>query len=625
MAFHDINKLIYEATNIIKQIFYMKSRLLPILFALSAIGFENPTYSQIGIGTTTPHASAILDIESTSKGFLPPRMSTSQRDLINGGSPTQGLMIYNTDEDCLQTYSQVSWVSLCSSSGNSPANQNGITGTIGGNYPGYANTSVFRNITFQKDEKIAFSQDQVGYVFLGEGGKKVYTNTGNLYSSKPQYQNMISYAIGPIHANRSILSVTEILAVSERLPNKTWKDLVFSTRSDGVDDLFLLSTDGEVFNINLKQLVLNYPKRGLAEQNINPTNDNQVVLADASVFNGANKYEAYPCYVDGTNSNIKFDFIYQVDAHNGTEVTFLAYSDVENKFYSKGVEYKTNATQPTSLTASELHRSTAPSSLKESYLLKEADIINHLFEIFNTKLKLPAKDEVTFWVENTSNRTTFLITEDGYANVITGNTIRRIEFPDGVSAKSYTCATKFAGILGSDGKLYDSGLYSVAFAPIVYTSRSFNHNGTNKTIYENLNLKNKLYMHNATDFNNLTLKSCHGYSNNFVYETTDGILYKTTSVSHLTDNTTFNTNTINYTSLYNLDPISNVGATTNGGYLVVSSQNGITYHLGIASGAYINSTASGTRFANNFAFDDKGVAKQAGSQSPHLWYNFMPL
>jgi len=54
MAFHDINNLFYESTNIIKQIFNMKSRLLPILFALSVIGFVNSTYSQIGIGTTSP-------------------------------------------------------------------------------------------------------------------------------------------------------------------------------------------------------------------------------------------------------------------------------------------------------------------------------------------------------------------------------------------------------------------------------------------------------------------------------------------------------------------------------------------------------------------------------------------
>ena len=36
----------------------------------------------VGIGTSTPNTSSILDITSTDKGFLIPRMTTSQRDAI---------------------------------------------------------------------------------------------------------------------------------------------------------------------------------------------------------------------------------------------------------------------------------------------------------------------------------------------------------------------------------------------------------------------------------------------------------------------------------------------------------------------------------------------------------------
>ena len=50
--------------------------------------------AQVGIGTTTPAASAQLDVSSTTKGFLPPRLSFTQRDAI---TPAEGLMIYNTD------------------------------------------------------------------------------------------------------------------------------------------------------------------------------------------------------------------------------------------------------------------------------------------------------------------------------------------------------------------------------------------------------------------------------------------------------------------------------------------------------------------------------------------------
>ena len=49
----------------------------------------------VGIGTMTPAASAQLDVTSTSKGMLAPRMTQQQRGLI--ASPTAGLLIYQTD------------------------------------------------------------------------------------------------------------------------------------------------------------------------------------------------------------------------------------------------------------------------------------------------------------------------------------------------------------------------------------------------------------------------------------------------------------------------------------------------------------------------------------------------
>ena len=53
------------------------------------------TYAQVGIGTTTPDASSALDITSTTKGLLIPRMTAAQRDVISPAAT--GLMIYQTD------------------------------------------------------------------------------------------------------------------------------------------------------------------------------------------------------------------------------------------------------------------------------------------------------------------------------------------------------------------------------------------------------------------------------------------------------------------------------------------------------------------------------------------------
>ena len=64
----------------------------------------------VGIGTTSPSAAARLDVSSTTSGFLPPRMTTAQRDAIS--SPPNGLMLYNTSTDKLQVRAAGAWVDL---------------------------------------------------------------------------------------------------------------------------------------------------------------------------------------------------------------------------------------------------------------------------------------------------------------------------------------------------------------------------------------------------------------------------------------------------------------------------------------------------------------------------------
>lgn len=71
------------------------------LFLLSIAMFSiQCLYAQIGIGTTSPDGSAILDVSSTSKGVLFPRLTSIQRDAIV--NPSNALMIYNLDNHCLQ-------------------------------------------------------------------------------------------------------------------------------------------------------------------------------------------------------------------------------------------------------------------------------------------------------------------------------------------------------------------------------------------------------------------------------------------------------------------------------------------------------------------------------------------
>jgi hypothetical protein len=62
------------------------------------------------VGTGAPNAAAQFQVDSVLRGFLPPRMSTAQRDAI--ASPPDGLMLYNNTTNKLQVRAAGAWVDL---------------------------------------------------------------------------------------------------------------------------------------------------------------------------------------------------------------------------------------------------------------------------------------------------------------------------------------------------------------------------------------------------------------------------------------------------------------------------------------------------------------------------------
>jgi len=69
-------------------------------FAIAPLG-------NVGIGTTSPATTALLDVFSTVQGFLPPRMTTAQRDAIS--APATGLTVYNSTTNALNLYTGSTW------------------------------------------------------------------------------------------------------------------------------------------------------------------------------------------------------------------------------------------------------------------------------------------------------------------------------------------------------------------------------------------------------------------------------------------------------------------------------------------------------------------------------------
>jgi hypothetical protein len=77
-----------------------------LLILLSALSFN--AFSQVGIGTNTPHNSAILDVAATDKGIVFPKMTSAQRIAIS--SPVVGLYVFDTNTNSLWIYNGSLWV-----------------------------------------------------------------------------------------------------------------------------------------------------------------------------------------------------------------------------------------------------------------------------------------------------------------------------------------------------------------------------------------------------------------------------------------------------------------------------------------------------------------------------------
>jgi len=101
--------------------------MLRFILFFTALLFSLKVSAQTGIGTSTPDASAKLDVFSTTKGFLPPRMTASQRGNIT--SPAAGLMVYQTDGTTgLYYYNGSAWIYIINSITNVLPVANGGTG-----------------------------------------------------------------------------------------------------------------------------------------------------------------------------------------------------------------------------------------------------------------------------------------------------------------------------------------------------------------------------------------------------------------------------------------------------------------------------------------------------------------
>ena len=97
-----------------------KLLIITVLFLICQIGVVSVVEGQnVGINETNPDNSALLEMTSTERGLLVPRMTEIERDAIV--SPADGLIIYNYDDTCLNLYTYNTWYNMCCCASSTPS------------------------------------------------------------------------------------------------------------------------------------------------------------------------------------------------------------------------------------------------------------------------------------------------------------------------------------------------------------------------------------------------------------------------------------------------------------------------------------------------------------------------
>lgn len=182
---------------VISKISFMIKQIL--LFAAFLLAIK--VNAQTGIGTTSPHPSAKLEVNATNKGFLPPRVTlTSVTDASTISSPAIGLLVYNTgDNNGISAgyyfWNGSAWATIATAGGSGSVAAEFGSLTMGANPITVSNLTPVEILSFTLPsagtwEVIPYLRAQGSPGFVGEYA--IYNESGTIISNS---EVMIGYGV----------------------------------------------------------------------------------------------------------------------------------------------------------------------------------------------------------------------------------------------------------------------------------------------------------------------------------------------------------------------------------------------------------------------------------------------
>jgi len=276
---------------------------------------------KIGDNTLILDPASLLELESTSQGFLPSRMTSAQRDAQTEWD--EGHIIYNTSDNCLQIYNGTSWDCFAQ----------GVT----------IDSSIYRyNGSLLADRTVTMNSRNL--TFDGSGGEIVITSAGDLGIGDPTPEakldvedgtvRLSDYGKGMIKGSESYLlgvdSEGDVIDVSPAIDTFSLigNELRISLKGDTVSydsvnlvkyldntdsqELDSLGLDGNTLNIGIAGDMNGLQSVDLSSlSDINIYKDNGTLLADRTIG-----LSTFDLIFDGTN-----DVIIQDDGNVGIGLT----------------------------------------------------------------------------------------------------------------------------------------------------------------------------------------------------------------------------------------------------------------------------------------------------------------